>query len=88
MKHDENFSTDTLDVHGKPAPIWAIGTHWRHSRNGKTYVVFMVTWMGATDEWGVTMRDREHAMAVAVTRPEHHLLGVRSNGEQRYQRID
>ncbi len=89
MKHDENFSTSTLDVQGNSAPLWAIGTLWKHSGNGKTYRVLNVTWLGATDEWGVGMMDVGAPLptAVLVTRPEHHLHGKRDNGEARYERV-
>jgi len=87
VKHDENFSADTLDVHGNPAPLWAIGTRWKHSGNGKVYRVHGVTWLGATDEWGIAMRATDEDDAVSVTRPEHHLLGKRDNGDFRYERV-
>lgn len=87
MKRDENFNHMTLDIHGNTAPVRWTGSRWKHSGNGKTYVVIGVTWLGATDEWAVMMHEFGYINSVLVTRPEHHLTGLRDNGERRYEQV-
>lgn len=87
VEHTESLTHRTLDVHGNAAPRHRIGTSWKHSGNGKTYYVNDTTWLGETDEWGVSMYEIDHRDPVIVTRPEHHLEGMRNNGRPRYEII-
>jgi len=83
MKHDKTLTHRTLDVHGLTAPLEAIGLTAQHLGNHKLYTVVGVTWLGATDEWGVTMK--AIGENIEITRPASHMHGVRDNGERRYR---
>lgn len=83
MKHDKTLTHNTKDVNGERAPLEYIGFAAQHSGNNKIYLVTGVSWLGATDEWGVTMKAQGEN--IEITRPLSHMQGLREDGSKRYR---
>lgn len=83
MTHTKRLTHNTKDSNGNRAPLEYIGFAAQHSGNNKIYLVVGVTWLGATDEWGFTMKAQGEN--VEITRPASHLHGLRDDGSKRYR---
>lgn len=78
----------TPDSTGAIPDFKMIGKSLLHLGNGKTYMITGFAWLGELDEWGFThvATDLNGGFTgVVLCRPLHHINGVRSNGEPRYE---
>ncbi len=84
MISDFNHSTpDRLNI---VPNTQAIGQQYRHSGNNCVYTITGFSWCGDTDEWHV--RCCRSDSIVECSRSITNFFGTRSNGEQRFVRVD
>lgn len=89
FQHGNKLDYMTVDRDGVRPNLTLIGSKYRHSGNGKRYVLEGYCWNGETDQWNMVMIavQEDLGQPVPVVRPIEHLTGFRDNGARRYEAI-